>query len=104
MFSLKFKKNNWNNKRSLSLTGTAYFEVEKGQSFTVNTNEGNVVVLGTKFTVNTSSNFIEVQCFEGIVSVTSGKHSEKLLAGDTFRILNNSLFIRVSSEIVTDET
>lgn len=88
--SLKFKKNNWNNKRSLSLTGTAYFEVEKGQSFTVSTNEGNVVVLGTKFTVNTSNNFIEVQCFEGSVKVTSKNNKKTILTkGEAFRSYKN---------------
>ena len=88
--SLKFHKNNWNKDRSLSLVGTAYFEVEKGEHFTVNTNEGNVVVLGTKFTVNTSKNFFEVQCFEGKVKVTSKNNDSIFLTkGKAFRSYKN---------------
>ena len=88
--NLKFHKNNWNKNRSLFLAGTAYFEVEKGKKFTVKTNEGNVVVLGTKFTVNTSKNFFEVQCFEGKVKVTSKKNDAIFLTkGKAFRSYKN---------------
>ncbi len=88
--SLEFKEKNWKENRDLFLTGEAYFEVEKGKSFTVNTTEGNVVVLGTKFTINSSNNFLEVQCFEGKVKVTSKSNNEAILTkGTAFRLYNN---------------
>ncbi len=88
--SLEFDKKNWSEKRDLFLTGEAYFEVEKGKSFTVNTKQGKVVVLGTKFTVNTSSNFFEVQCFEGKIKATSKNNSQAILTkGKAFRVFKN---------------
>ena len=87
--NLEFKEKGWNENRNLSLIGKAYFEVEKGKSFTVNTKQGNVTVLGTKFTVNSYNNFFEVQCFEGKVKVTSNKSETILIKGKAFRIYNS---------------
>ncbi|WP_437824883.1 FecR family protein [Tenacibaculum mesophilum] len=88
---ISYDKQNWNNKRELFLTGKAYFEVEKGKSFTVKSNEGNVTVLGTKFTVNTSKNYFEIECYEGKVKVTSKSKEEIILTkGKAYRNYNNS--------------
>ncbi|UPT70094.1 MAG: FecR domain-containing protein [Flavobacterium sp. JAD_PAG50586_2] len=57
--------------RTLSLEGEAYFEVEKGSTFTVETALGCVKVLGTKFNVNAYEDYFEVICYEGKVSVAS---------------------------------
>lgn len=57
----------WN--RTLKLDGEAFFDVEKGSTFTVETNLGTVEVLGTKFNVTTENDFFEVQCYEGKVRV-----------------------------------
>ncbi|KAB1153149.1 DUF4974 domain-containing protein [Tenacibaculum aiptasiae] len=87
---LEYVEKDWNTNRSLSLEGEAYFEVEKGKTFTVNTTEGNVTVLGTKFTVNSSKNFFETQCFEGKVKVTPKNNNEVILTkGKAHRIFNN---------------
>ena len=76
----------------MSLEGQAFFEVEKGKPFTVNTNEGNVTVLGTKFTVNSADNYFEVKCFEGKVKVTSKYNDETILTlGKAYRNYNNSI-------------
>ncbi|CAM1346628.1 FecR family protein [Tenacibaculum insulae] len=89
--NLKFNKENWDNNRLVTLSGKAYFEVEKGSSFTVSTNEGNVTVLGTKFTVNASKNFFEVQCFEGKVKAISKNKNEIILTkGKAFRVYKNT--------------
>lgn len=57
--------------RTLNLEGEAYFEVEKGSTFTVETKLGCVKVLGTKFNVNAYKDYFEVICYEGKVSVES---------------------------------
>ncbi len=57
--------------RTLHLEGEAYFEVQKGSTFTVKTALGNVRVLGTKFNVNAHSDYFEVVCYEGKVRVES---------------------------------
>lgn len=89
--TITYKKRNWNDKRELSLKGKAFFEVEKGKSFTVKSSEGNVTVLGTKFTVNTSENYFEVKCYEGKVKVTSKNKEEVILTkGQAYRNYNNS--------------
>ncbi len=88
---LKYNNKNWEENRNLDLIGKAYFKVEKGASFTVNTKEGNVTVLGTKFTVNSSENFFEVLCFEGKVKTYSTKnnHETILTQGKAYRAYNN---------------
>lgn len=59
----------WKNSRDITLDGEAYFEVAKGKTFTVKTQQGIVTVLGTKFNVKQRDSFFEVHCFEGSVSV-----------------------------------
>lgn len=84
--TITYKKRNWDDKRELSLKGKAFFEVEKGKSFTVKSNQGNVTVLGTKFTVNTSEGYFEVKCYEGKVKVTSKNKEEVILTkGKAYR-------------------
>lgn len=88
---ITYKKRKWDTQRELFLKGKAYFEVEKGKSFTVKSNEGNVTVLGTKFTVNTSENYFEVKCYEGKVKVTSKSKEEVILTkGKAYRNYSNS--------------
>lgn len=86
---IAYKSFNWNNDRSLSLTGEAYFKVKKGSKFTVKTKEGSVAVLGTQFTVNSRNDFYNVTCFEGKVKVTSGKLNHILTPGNAISIQNN---------------
>ncbi|CAM1363050.1 FecR family protein [Tenacibaculum sediminilitoris] len=88
---ITYKKQSWEDQREVSLNGKAYFEVEKGKSFTVNSTEGNVTVLGTKFTVNTSKGYFEVQCYEGKVKVTSKNDKEVILTkGKAYRNYNKT--------------
>jgi len=55
--TISFNKTDWKNNRQLTLDGEAYFKVEKGSTFTVNTNNGSVTVLGTQFNVNSTRRF-----------------------------------------------
>lgn len=86
---LIYNNNDWKNQRQLHLKGEAYFKVAKGNIFEVKTSQGLVTVVGTEFNVTQRDNYFEVQCFEGIVKVASGNYTETLLAGHTFRLLNN---------------
>ena len=86
---LTYSEKDWKNHRQLHLKGEAYFKVAKGNIFEVKTAQGLVTVVGTEFNVKQRDDYFEVQCFEGIVKVSSGNYSETLLAGDTFRLLNN---------------
>lgn len=69
---LKYKKDFNNNHRTLTLSGEAYFDVQKGQiPFIVHTNYGQVTVLGTSFNVRTREDGFEVGVNEGIVQVAN---------------------------------
>ena len=83
--TVSFKKSSWSENRALDLEGEAYFKVTKGSSFTVNTNQGNVTVLGTQFTVNARKNLYHVTCFEGkVLVVTKSNDSITLTQGMSF--------------------
>ncbi|MFK7781673.1 FecR family protein [Psychroserpens sp.] len=88
---ITYDPDDWNNNRRLNLKGEAYFKVAKGKTFDVITSKGKVTVVGTEFTVNQRFDYFEVQCFEGIVKVTSGTISKQLLAGNNFRLIDNKL-------------
>ncbi|MFG6685504.1 FecR family protein [Mariniflexile sp. HNIBRBA6329] len=86
--SVEFNTKNWDDHRFLKLEGEAYFVVSKGKTFDVKTKSGTVTVVGTQFNVKQRDNYFEVKCFEGIVKVSSDTISRKLLAGDTYLILD----------------
>lgn len=75
--------------RTLKLNGEAFFEVSRGNRFTVETAHGSVEVLGTKFNVIAHEDFLEVACHEGKVMVCSGNVSKVLFPGDAIRISGN---------------
>ena len=83
-------KRNGQTKRDLTLEGEAYFKVQKGQTFSVNTTDGVVKVLGTHFNVKQRNNYFEVNCYEGLVSVTYNNETVKLPPGKTFRLINGT--------------
>tara|TARA_R110002073_G_scaffold72537_1_gene177143 strand:- start:112631 stop:113560 length:930 start_codon:yes stop_codon:yes gene_type:complete len=88
---IAFNERKWEKKRALTLEGEAYFKVAKGSKFDVNTPSGTVSVLGTQFTVNQRTNYFEVKCYEGIVSVTSNGRIKRLTKGKTIRIANGTV-------------
>lgn len=88
---LSYNKKTWKENRSLELDGEAFFKVEKGQKFTVNTDAGIVQVLGTQFNVKERDNYFEVQCYEGLVGVTYNNETTKLTAGKTYRVIDGSV-------------
>lgn len=86
--TLQFNEDEWSSKRIIELDGEAFFKVEKGSAFTVNTENGSVTVLGTQFDVNTFSDYFEVTCYEGKVSVETQSETVILLPGQTVRRIN----------------
>lgn len=90
---LSYSKSDWDDKREVALQGEAFFKVEKGKKFDVVTPEGTVSVLGTQFNVKQRGNYFEVECFEGIVKVTSKNATELLKAGDRYRFSNGTNYL-----------
>ncbi len=67
----------WIIDREVNLTrGEAFFEVEKGSTFTVNTPLGNVEVLGTSFDVLIEDEKLTVSCKTGKVKVENENTTE----------------------------
>lgn len=87
---IEFNPDSWQSSRILKLSGEAYFKVKKGSQFTVNTSNGDVVVLGTEFNVNSSHNFFEVICYEGKVKVEKNSKAYILTPGKTIRKFNEN--------------
>lgn len=101
---IQYQKENWSDYRTLELIGEAYFEVEKGEKFTVVTHLGNIEVLGTKFNVYYRGKKLKVACYEGSVRVSlSNKESHTLSPGksivfDSFSVTHGN-FDQNSSQI-----
>ncbi|MDD3005351.1 FecR family protein [Flavobacterium sp.] len=80
---INYKKWNWNNQRSLTLKGEAFFKVAKGKTFDVKTDLGTVTVVGTQFNVKSREKRMEVRCFEGKVKVQNKEHISYIQKGET---------------------
>jgi ferric-dicitrate binding protein FerR (iron transport regulator) len=85
---LAFNENNWDKNRTLDLNGEAYFDVEKGNRFEVNTPNGKVSVLGTEFNVTSRDSVFKVSCYEGLVQVTYNDKDVKLPAGTELSLVS----------------
>lgn len=83
--TISYDASTWDEKRVVKLDGEAYFEVEKGSTFSVETPNGQVAVLGTKFNVRTHEGCFEVVCYEGKVKTSAQQHSAILTRGNAFR-------------------
>lgn len=92
---LQYNALTWWFNRDVNLNGKAYFEVEKGSTFNVETPLGLVQVLGTKFEVDATENQFSVRCFEGKVKIVTNQHQEILEA-------NESVFISNKNELKKD--
>lgn len=79
--SIEYLKHNWKeDKRELTLNGRAYFSVNKGSSFSVLFQNGQVQTYGTRFDVNTRKEAFSVNCYHGNIGVTfSSTNTEKRL-------------------------
>ena len=92
---ISYKPHLWNVAgRTVVLDGSACFDVEKGNSFTVETECGDISVLGTKFKVAEQERNLKVECFEGLVEVKpsvpqSGK--VRLSAGEAVEIKSGNV-------------
>lgn len=92
---LEYVSSNWDENRSLTLKGEAFFDVEKGKRFDVNTAFGKVSVLGTEFNVLSRDRIFKVSCYEGLVQVTHNNKDIKLPDGTEF-ILSSGKGLKTS--------
>lgn len=76
---LSYNASSWAKNRNIDLDGLAFFDVKKGETFSVQTTQGTVTVLGTSFSVDTRFGNFEVICKTGKVKVTDQQGNEKIL-------------------------
>ncbi|MBD0402390.1 FecR family protein [Flammeovirga sp. EKP202] len=77
--SISYDKKSFNAGRYISLKGEAYFKVEKGQTFQVNTEMGTVTVLGTSFNILARKQQWIVSCYTGKVAVKDNEGNQVIL-------------------------
>lgn len=94
-----YRRFTWLLKRDVKLDGDGYFAVEKGSTFTVQTNLGTVRVLGTRFDVLTKDGNLSVHCYHGKVEVQQAQEKMLLTAGQSLHVddgrwARDSLFLQ----------
>jgi len=97
---ITYNKKSWKNQRELTLHGEAYFKVEKGSKFNVQTTSGTITVLGTQFLVENRNDIFEVVCYEGSVQVITDHKNMVLKPGDQFLILHGKSIAREKENIL----
>jgi ferric-dicitrate binding protein FerR (iron transport regulator) len=97
---ISYDKKSFVNSRTISLNGEAFFEVQKGNSFIVNTPSGSIEVLGTSFNVFSHDNRLRVYCKTGSVKVKAPGSEVVLKPGEKTSLLENNT---LNSPELTDE-
>jgi transmembrane sensor len=76
---IEYNKLSWVLTRNVSLEGEAFFEVEKGEKFTVISEWGSTQVLGTSFTIYSRGQDYKVECITGRVKVNYVGGMDKII-------------------------
>ncbi|OGS71590.1 MAG: hypothetical protein A3F91_00690 [Flavobacteria bacterium RIFCSPLOWO2_12_FULL_35_11] len=98
---ITYKKTSFNKNRQLKLDGEAYFSVKKGSVFNVETEQGNIEVLGTKFNVKSRENSFNVFCYEGSVAVSHNNTKVILTKGEGVQLTKNNTLIKLHNPEVS---
>ena len=77
--SLTFRPYWWRFSRKLALEGEAYFQVSKGDRFTVISSNGTTSVLGTSFNIYARDEAYRVSCLTGTVKVTNAGGDQEVI-------------------------
>lgn len=69
----------WSFDREVTLEGEGFFEVEKGEKFTVVSAKGETAVLGTSFNIYARENDYQVTCLTGKVRVANANNDDGVI-------------------------
>lgn len=99
----KNSKLDYTGNREVVLEGRAFFDITKDAEhpFTIKTSKGKITVLGTRFTVWTSGDNMEVAVEEGKVKYEFDSRSVILEGNQWMKLVNNDI---VSSKITSSNT
>jgi ferric-dicitrate binding protein FerR (iron transport regulator) len=86
----------WNDRRfmknrKVNVSGEAFFDVQKGSRFTIETSNGNVTILGTQLNVFSREKEFRVSCITGKVGVSSGNFEVVLTPGEEADLTSSGL-------------
>ncbi|NJK87657.1 MAG: FecR family protein [Bacteroidales bacterium] len=88
--SLKYTRLGYRKNREVTLSGEGFFEIKKGNLFSVKTDHKTIEVLGTSFNVYSRNENFNVQCITGTVKVEIGGKNEFILnEGQGIKAANN---------------
>ena len=89
--SIKYIKGTWETERNIELIGEAFFNVKKGSSFQVNTANGLIKVLGTKFNIRAWGDKLYVECYEGSVKVSHQQQVTTLVKDQAVNVVQGQM-------------
>jgi ferric-dicitrate binding protein FerR (iron transport regulator) len=89
----------WRFSREVRFEGEGYFEVEKGDAFTVSSTAGSTEVLGTSFNIYSRNSEYKVTCLTGKVKVTSFSMAEVVLTPEYSASVNSAGAIVMTKEL-----
>lgn len=92
--TLSYNEYLWMWERKLKCEGEAFFEVEKGETFTVESALGSTTVLGTSFNVYARKGEYTVSCYTGKVQVTTTNITQQIEAGKELTLDNQTVALR----------
>jgi ferric-dicitrate binding protein FerR (iron transport regulator) len=96
---LVWNEKKFNHNRLVTLSGEAYFEIEKGGKFIIKTENGIVEILGTKLNVFSREKEFWVSCLTGKVGVEADNSNQVLLPGEMAELTSQGLEKRVLAEV-----
>lgn len=77
--TIKYNPLWWTFKRKIQLKGEAYFEVSRGNEFTVISDQGTTTVLGTTFNIYSRKHEYEVSCYSGKIKVVDADSDREII-------------------------
>ena len=89
---LSYDEDKWASSRTISLKGSAHFDVKKGSPFVVSFGIASVQVLGTSFEIKTFNNYASVMCYDGEIAVKIGDDTASLSKGQGLKINEQKVF------------
>ncbi|NEN24799.1 FecR domain-containing protein [Cryomorpha ignava] len=89
--TISYNSRLWRWNRTVKFSGEGYFNVKSGSAFTVNTQVGNVEVLGTAFTLWADNKDMFAHCTEGSVRVRNAGGEMTIVSGEFIDIQDGDM-------------
>ena len=97
---ISWNERNFTASRQVKVEGEVYFDVQKGNPFSIKTKNGEVRILGTQLNVFSRNNEFWVSCISGKVAVSVQNSEVVLSPGEMAELSGNSLVKSAPANIV----